>query len=454
MAETFKEFGNQNYTSSDITNNDEIVIFTNNASTKAIVRDIEVQSNDFEADEAKFYVDGTIVGDTFEDSDGTVFVDESQSFSVKLNTALTAPQTETVNGIHVSIPSANAPTLAPTTLTQVKGTPPYPTTGLSTGSTVGAGVDINPPVNFIQPANNYQYMIHDVGNNSDYWVYQRDSNSHSNMSWWDGTNSIRQQVDTDSYRGGYIDGEAKKAYVNNGGTIKVWDMTQQSATPTTFSGFYTTNSTYSVGSACNGVYFYTYNGTAQNLWFRDTINHPSGTYGQITNTATGYNFGASVAYPVVVVAFNSDEEKYYILSGNATDITASTENVVVTKQQILDSNSTGTINPTISLGTGLRTCLGLSTSPSNSAGNFYAWNLRHMGGPYVSFPLSDTTVGVWKCENDTLTQVETMTVSNDTTIYGRRNSYVQANGTLTTANYNVSNYTINNRIRTVGVEIT
>jgi len=454
MAETFKEFSNQNYTSSDITNDDEIVIFTNNASTKAIVRDIEVQSADFEADEAKFYVDGTIVGDTFEDSDGTVFVDESQSFSVKLNTALTPPESETGNGIHVAIPSANAPTLAPTTLTQIKGTPSYPTTGISIGSTVGTGVDINPPITFIQPVNDYQYMIHDVGNSSDYWVYTRDQNSISDMSWYDGTNSIRQQVDTDSYRGGYLDGEAKKAYVNSNGIIKVWDMTQQTATPTTFSGFYTTNSTYSVGSACNGVYFYTYSGISSQIRFRDTINHPSGSSGEITNNATGNSFAANSNYPVIVVAFNSDEEKYYILSSNGTNINATSENVVVTKQQILDSNSTGTINPTISLGTSLRTCLGLSTSPSNSTGTFYAWNLRHMGGPYVSFPLSDTTVGVWKCANNALTQVETMTVSNDTTVYGRRNSYVQANGTLTSTSHNTSNYTINNRIRTVGVEIT
>lgn len=454
MAETFKEFGNQNYTSSNITNNDEIVIFTNNASTKAIVRDIEVQSADFEADEAKFYVDGTVVGDTFEDSDGTVFVDESQSFSVKLNTALTAPESETANGIHVAIPSANAPTLAPTTLTQIKGTPSYPTTGISTGTTVGAGVDINPPVNFIQPVNNYQYMIHDVGNNSDYWVYYRDQNSTSNMSWWDGTNSIRQQVDSDPYRGGYIDGEAKKAYVNSNGTIKVWDMTQQSATPTTFSGFFTTNSTYSVGSACNGIYFYTYNGTADKLFFRDTINHPSGTYGEITNSATGNSFGANGSYPVVVVVFNSDEEKYYILSSHSTSLGNTSENVVVTKQQILDSNSTGTINPTISLGTNVKTILDLSTTPSNSAGNFYSWNLRSLGGPYISFPIDNTTVGVWKCANDTVTRVDTITVSNDTTVSGRRNSYVQGNGTLTSTSYNISNYTINNRIRTVGVEIT
>jgi hypothetical protein len=450
MAETFKEFGNQNYTSSDITNNDEIVIFTNNASTKAIVRDVEVQSNDFEADEAKFYVDGTIVGDTFEDSDGTVFVDENQSFSVKLNTALTVPQTESLNLVHVAIPNANEPTLSTVTTTTIKGTPSYPTTGISTGSTVGSGVDINPPVTFIQPVNDYQYMVHPVGN-GDYWVYYRDQNSISNMSWITSAGT-RNQVDQDSYRGGYIDGEAKKAYVNSGGTIRIWDMTQASATPTLVSGFFTTNSTYSVGSAINGYYFYTYSGTATELFIRDT--NASGTYATLQTLS--FAFGANNAYPVVCVAYNSDEEKFYILSGRSTSMNNSAECMSVTKAGIDAVMSGGVVasSARTSLGSSIRQALGLTTAEiQNTAGNFYAWNIRSCGGPYISVPV-DVGHKIFKAENDGFTLVDTISTTNDQTIYGQRNSALQATGPATIANQSITNYTINNRIRTVGVEIT
>lgn len=454
MPEAFKEFTNQNYTSSNITNNDEIVLFTNNSTTKAIVRDVTVQNNDFKSTEAKFYVEDIIVGDSFQNSDGTVFVDENQSFSVKLNTAPPLPQTETANAVHVSLPSSSDIMLAPVTESQLKSGAPYPVTGIPTGNTVGTAVDINPPINWISPTGGDQYMIHDVGNNNDYWIYQRDTNSQSNMSWWDGT--TRQQVDTSSYRGGYIDGEAKKAYVNAAGTIKVWDMTQQSTNPTTFSSFYSTNSTYSVGSACNGVYFYTYNGVSNSLFFRDTINHPSGTSGNLVAPSGGSGgWGAHGSAPVVVVAFNSVEDKYYVLSSNGTSgISSSSYNAVVTKQEILDSNSTSSATPSVNLGNNLRDVLGLASDPFNGSGYYWSWNLRHMGGPYISFPLSSTTVGVWKCENDALTRIDTLTVIGDNGSPGQRNSYVQANGSLTDTNYSIANYTINNQIRTVGIEIT
>lgn len=452
MAETFKEFGNQNYTSSDITNNDEIVIFTNNASTKAIVRDVEVQSNDFKADEAKFYVDGTIVGDTFEDSDGTVFVDENQSFSVKLNTALTVPQTETLNLVHVAIPSANNPTLSTVTETTIKGTPSYPTTGITTGNTVGSGVDINPPVTFIQPVNDYQYMVHPVGN-GDYWVYYRDQNSLSEMAWVTSTGT-RNVVDNDSYRGGYIDGEAKKAYVNSGGTIKIWDMTQASATPTTVTGFYTTNSTYSVGSAINDYYFYTYSGTATELFIRDT--NASGSYATLQSIS--FAFGVNSAYPVVCVAYNSDEEKFYILSGRSTSLGNSSECMSVTKAGIDAVMSGGIVasSATTSLGSSIRQVLGLTTSEiqNGTSGNFYAWNIRSCGGPYISVPVNSVGHKIFKAENDGFTLVDTVSTTNDSSIFGSRNSALQATGPATIANQSITNYTINNRIRTVGVEIT
>lgn len=452
MAETFKEFGNQNYTSSDITNNDEIVIFTNNASTKAIVRDIEVQSADFEADEAKFYVDGTIVGDTFEDSDGTVFVDESQSFSVKLNTALTAPQTETLDLAHYAILSNTVANKSDVATTLIKGTPAYPTTGITTGSTVGSAVDINPPIgNFVNPSNDYQYMIHDVGN-GDYWVYYRDQNSTSNLSYVD-SSGTRTQVSTQSYGGGYIDGEAKKAYVNHGGTLKVWDLTSSSSTPTDYTGFYTTNSTYSVGSAINGYYFYTYNGTSSSLFVRDTSSGINN-YAQVQGI--NYSYGASGAYPVVCVAYNSDEEKFYILSGRQTDMNNSAECQVVTKAKIDAAMNGGTVQSadTTTLGNSIRSVLGLTAAETqNTAGNFYPWNIRSCGGPYISVPIS-TGHKIFKAENDAFTLVDTVLTTNDQTIFGRRNSALQAEATASITNQNISNYVINNRIRTVGVEIT
>jgi hypothetical protein len=450
MAETFKEFGNQNYTSSDITNNDEIVIFTNNASTKAIIRDIEVQSNDFEADEAKFYVDGTIVGDTFEDSDGTVFVDESQSFSVKLNTALTTPQTETLDLTHYAITSSTVINKSDVDSTFIKGTPDYPTTGITTGSTLGSAVDIAPPIGFINPSNDYQYVIHDKGDGA-YWIYHRDQNSLSSLDYVN-SSGTRQQADNKSYGGGYIDGEAKKAYINDGGTIKIWDLTSSSLTPTTVTGFFTTNSTYSVGSAINGYYFYTYNGTSSNLFVRDT--NASGTYA--TLTAISYNYGANSSYPVVCVAYNEDEEKFYILSGRGTSLGNTSECNSVLKSDIDAAMSGGTVTnaQATSLGNNIRQALGLTTAEiQNTAGNFYAWTIRSCGGPYISVPV-DVGHKIFKAENDGFTLVDTVSTTNDQTVFGQRNSALQATAPATTANQSISNYTINNRIRTVGVEIT
>ena len=109
---------------------------------------------------------------------------------------------------------------------------------------------------------------------------------------------------------------------------------------------------------------------------------------------------------------------------------------------------------TTSLGFSMRLALGLTVAESqNTAGNFYPWNIRSCGGPYISVPV-DVGHKIFKAENDGFTLVDTVSTTNDQTVYGRRNSALQATGPATTTNQSISNYTINNRIRTVGVEIT
>ena len=97
MGEVIKQLVNQNFTGSDMTNNNQFTLINNNSSTTAVVREVFVTGSDIAADKAKLFIDNNnieVLG-TFENAAGTMVVAPSQNMTMKLNTDIT-PGTKSV----------------------------------------------------------------------------------------------------------------------------------------------------------------------------------------------------------------------------------------------------------------------------------------------------------------------------------------------------------------------
>jgi hypothetical protein len=332
--------------------------------------------------------------------------------------------------------------LTPVTKNSVSSPHSYSTTGISAGTTVGSAVDINPPVSGLNASNAYRYDVFPTsdGSGAYWWKYLNASGDALFQRYnSDGTTT---NADTNGYRGNVFDYTSKKFIQNANGTIRELDLTSNSISFTNWSGsFVNSGSSYAIGAAAGGYYFYTRSGLGLYM-------------SNITRTQSVYinNAGfAGSSYPALQVVYNEDEERFYIVSGYGTGWQTTTMNVTFTKADLDATN--GNFSNYTSLGSSAYAALGLTANPNINSYTPYLWGALGTAGKYFTVAESATTTGLYECSGGSITRVEGISLTNTAGSVGSM-TYLRADGPSTSTLQNVSNYVINNRIRTVGVEIT
>lgn len=461
MAEEVKQFTNGVLTASGLSSDGSTLsIFTNNSSTTRVVRSIQVQDADIESSTAKFEVGGTVVGDTFEDSTGTVVVPPSASLDIKLTTPIVAATKNSLTLRHQRFVSSSQLDFTPITGYQIEGTSDsrfaYDFSGqsFSTTTTTGTTQDFIPPfdsnigsatnrVNFIQiPAEKtYYYFRVDQNSTSVFGKYVYSNNGAA------GDSASHTVLTNNGYSGPAIDWQGSRMFIKEGSNIKEFDLTKaggitSSTTPITHSGFYSTQSTYGNGAYCNGHYFYSYQGV---IYVRNLA--VSSGYGSVSAQTNG-------SYTKMTVLFNKSENRFYIIKGShqrdgaeilyfdAALTTATTSNFSIAKT---------------SISTNFQNYMNSITGGSNYNG--YTWNIEAVDTNLVSIPYDENSTRLYKAVNGNLVYTGTaITVSSGNTAFPTNSDYksVTPIGTIneTGTNLPYSNYTFLTRVRTEGVEIT
>lgn len=454
MAEAIKEFVNKTFTSSDIINNNEIVLFTNNDTTQAIVKDIIVQNSDIAKTDAKFYIGGIEVMGTFESATGLLFIDKGQSLSVKLNTALTTPSytklhleyldtTSTASGKYIryeaAIPNAG---LA------------YPTKASSVPSGLTQIANYSSETPFQSIITDFQSRRGNIFRNSsgNYFYSTLDGNSISTSYLRTSANN-QSTIDSGNYTGPALDkiGERLIYHQQSSANVRYADMSGSSVSNTTWSSnFPTGTSSYSQGAYANDLYLYRYSGAS-----------PTG--GRLSDAPSAYYFSMSNQmntgnYSNYVMVYNSTEEAYYSFLFNseaAVENTSGTLIEYITKADIdtaLSANG-NTVVQTVLLNNGdFSSFLGLGSGGIAAT----SWHVRPLGGPYLGVPISDTTYKIYLCENQTLTYVKdlTGTYSISTSMPTHGMTMYDGYKAPTSSSLAITDYDIETTIRAVGIEMT
>lgn len=463
MAETIKQFTNTTFTQADLSvDGSTIPVFTNDASTTKVVREIQVQDSDIKSGDATFAIDGTVVGDTFEDSTGNVVVPPSESLDIKFNTPVAAATKQSLTMRHVDFVSSTELNFTPITGYEVTGTSDsrftYDFSGasLNTSVTVGTAEDFNPPFISGVPTNSNtdRFAVIQVPNENLYYYLAVDNNSSSRFGKlvYPGDGSAGSAAGTNttiyspSYGGPCFDYKNNKFYaVNGSGTIFEYDLTYAGGHPvgtttaTAHTGFYTTASTYATGGICNNHYFFKF---SYNVYVRNLA--ASTGYGNFSLAGDG-------PYPRIIALYNEDENRFYVITGHQTrgfaefkyfdaSLTTNTGNGYALSPTTVSSN----FNSYMSGITG------------GSSYNHYTWNIEALDTNLVAIPYSNNEVRLYKAENGGLTYTGTaMTITsgfNTTTEYKSVIPIGNINETSTNLPY--SAYDISTKVRTQGVEIT
>lgn len=454
MAEAIKEFVNKTFTSSDIINNNEIVLFTNNDTTQAIVKDIIVQNSDIAKTDAKFYIGGIEVMNTFESATGLLFIDKGQSLSVKLNTALTTPSytklhleyfdtTSTASGKYIryeaGIPNAGLPYRAkassiPSGLTQISNySSETPFQSIITDFSSRRG-NI-----YRNSSGNYFYSTLD-GNSISTSYLRTSANNQST-------------IDSGNYTGPALDkiGERLIYHQNSSANMRYADMSGSTVSNTTWSNnFPTSTSSYSQGAYANDVYLYQYSG--QPTTGGRLSDAPSSYYFQMSNQMNPGN------YSNYVMVYNSTEEAYYSFLFNSEAAVENTTGTLIeyfTKAAIdtAMSGNANTVEQTVLLSNGdFSDFLGLGSGGISAT----SWHVRPFGGPYLGVPISGTTYKIYLCENQTLTYVTDLTGTNTISTDNPAHGFTMYDGykAPTSTPLTITDYDIETTIRAVGVEMT
>lgn len=463
MAETIKELTNATVTQASMSNDGtSLAVFTNDANTTRVVREVQVQDTTFSTTDAKFSVDGTVVGDTFEDSSGNVVVPPSKSFDIKLSTPVAPATKSSLTFRYTKYVNNSQLDVIPITGLEVIGTKDsrfaYDFSGASLNNTVSVGslTDMIPPLNDDLTANGtdvrfYYYQIPSenliyhirMDNNSDFRFFKTEYSGDG------GPGSTRVSttlIESRDYGGGAFDWKNNKLYYKAANEIKEFDLTKAGgltvSDSTNHSSFFSTQSSYGTGAFCNNHYFYGY---SSSVYVRNMA--------KTSGWGTMSSFGSS-SYPRVIALYNETENRFYVIKGYSQ-----TSNCGLYSFDAALTDNTQS---------------GYGITRTEISGNFYSYltTLGQSFNPYVtklealdtnllSIPYDNNSARLYKAENNSLTYTG---ISID--ISGNNNTAFPSNATFqtispigaineTATNLPLSNYTISaGKIRTQGVEIT
>ena len=467
MAEVFKEFVNKSITAADLnSDNQTITLFTNDTNKQAIVRGIDIASDaKITKDKAKLFIGNQPVLDSFESATGSLFVDSGQSLTLKLNNVLTSQTVETLNLSHQGYTSgtANSYKYKEYTYTIASSSGDFSPAGITPG--LVAGNDYSSELTGIHGVLGSSYSgelwRNDDGN---YWGWLMDTNSISYIIY-SANGATWTNVDTTNYSGPAINASSKKIYRKSGQTLRSWDMTSTSTGGTDETGsLHSTNTSYQsadvISAGGDEYYWWGYSGQGH-MDFVKKVGQSGSTYANLSTYTQNRSTGAKN-----VVAYNSDEEVFYYFLFTDRTWVSSTSGTSFGKIPLgLVNNLTGSggINGQLTSGTdnnrwtlinhdhGISTVLGASPYNRSRTKSF-----KHLGGPYVSFPLSANQVRIAKCENNGLTTVEDVALdwqSNTGSSNDINMSFLTQRGSNTSATYTPSQLDLTTQLRIVGVEI-
>tara|TARA_B100000424_G_scaffold148998_1_gene113572 strand:+ start:6725 stop:8128 length:1404 start_codon:yes stop_codon:yes gene_type:complete len=466
MAEAFKEFVNKALSGSDLaSDNQTITLFTNESNKQAIVRGIDVAlDSKITKDKAKFFIGNQPVMETFESASGSLLVDSGQSLTVKLNKAI-ASQTVTVLPLsHQGYDSSDNTSYTYTeyNYTIADANADFNPVGVIPGFVKGTAYN---PTGFgsssLGTSHHGQLWRADDGH---YWGWFMDDNSTSRIVYSSDGSSF-SNVDTTSYSGPAIDFHNKRIYRKSSSTLSYWDMTTTSSSSTNVSGnMHSTNTTYQTGAILPNVeaggdvyYFHNYSGSSHYGYVKKV-----GQSGNTNSYFGSYNANLSSG-PKIVAAYNSAEEKVYNFQVRTRDWTGSAIGILFVVPIGLINNLTG--DGQISgqdvggTNTSLYTKIHHNANIANVLGSNVhsvssSWDFKHLGGPYVSFPINSSQVRIAKCENNQLTLVEDVNIPF---AHSNRNSanssFLVGRGPITETTYTAADIDITSQVRVTGVEL-
>lgn len=488
MAETIKQLVNQNFTGADMTNNNQFTLINNNSSTTVVVREVFVTGDDIAADKAKLFIDNNnieVLG-TFENAAGTMIVAPSQNMTMKLNTDLVPGTKKTITtDLHdLNLRSSGSNQDGYDNITQIiefSGTDTNFTKKASTG-TEGVTI-VNEELlngNHSSAINtNYgsgtRFAALKLANNSDTISFRVDGNSqaygHENNS----------QKWGQSYGAPAMDYVGSRMFWKDNPYIYCYDPSTSSSTFAVANNFSQTQSTYATGAVCydddgDVYYFFRY---TNNLYVRNLTESGNLAAGE---SGTGYNASVkkaislgsttNVANPRLMVAYNDDEDRFYVFHGG---------NRWQDYQYGLQTFTKSAYNSAANQGTISSTNVKNPSSGQNSANTFhslftsehqaalsagaqaeYIWSMEHLGGGYVAFPTGDTEAYIYKCQSNALSfqfKITGLDTKNSSTNNNR--GIVPKGGASRTGDISINNaaltaadYEIEARVNIQGVEIT
>ena len=479
MAEEIKQLVNQNFTGSDLTNNNQFTLINNNSSTTSVVREVFVTGDDIAADKAKLFIDNNNIEvlSTFENAAGTMIIAPSQNMTMKLNTDLVPGSKNTITGLTDILPLGSS-NMSYDTLSVVSKTSDSNFTldpSISTGTTktdngnIGSGRG-----SFIYGTSN-RFAVCKTGSNV--FGCRFDGNSVSSVYY---NNS---QVTSDNYNGCAYDPHGQRFFwLENNDSIYMLDPTISTSKKKVAEGFGgLSQSTYGTGAVCtdhNGdvYYFYMQNQTikARNLTDYGDLtgnenssgNHPN--WAQSYRNQVGNSRGTYDTHPRLVVAYNTSETRFYVIALDSVfQNDASSKLSTFTLAQFngaISGSTTAQITTTnIKNGNGVGSCVNQLMPTAIQSTSQYMWQIEHLGGPYISVPGETTTNAyIMKCENNTLTLVGEVTgLDARTAVSTSYNRFIVASPNQATTGLSVvntpftsANYVISARVNIQGVEIT
>lgn len=465
MAETIKEFTNAEITQASLSNDGSIfTVFTNDANTTRVVREVQVQDSPFNSGDATFEVDGTTIGDSFQDSSGNVVVPPSKSLDIKLATPVAPATKSSLTFRHTKYEGSSQLSVIPLTGYEALGTKDsrfaYDFSGasLSTSVTVGSLIDLIPPLNSTITTNgtDIRFYIYQIPAENLYYSIMMDYNSdfrffktqYSGDGGPGSTNVSTTEIESRSYGGGAFDWKNNKLYYKASSEIKEFDLTKAGgltvSDSTNHQGMYSTQSSYGTGAFCNNHYFYSYS---------------SSVYVRNMAQSTGYGYFSTYGngtYPRVIVLYNETENKFYVIQGYGNISTSGMYSFDAS--QTANTQSGYNINRTEITSNFMSYMNGIA---NNNNFNPYINKVEAVDTNLLSVPYDNNSTRLYKAENDGLTYTGT-----SINISGTNNTAFPSNATFQTiapigvinetgTPLPLSNYTISaGKVRTQGVEIT
>ena len=469
MAEVFKEFVNKNITVADLAaDNQSITLFTNDTNKQAIVRDISINSGQkIDPTKAKLFIGNQIVLDSFQNATGSLLVDSGQSLVLKLNTALTT-------GTNISIPvtlqahksGQSTMTYREYTVNLSSGTNTDYETGAG-GAPVVAGTDYSSSAEVGGWANSHlgsSYYGPIYRNSQGKWYgYYTDNNSTMQIRYnHSGTSGSWTQGNTTSYGGPAFDWEAERIYYKASSSLYYYDVSGTSTANNSDGSTHNTNTTYQRGAAVTAAgvtyYYWNYHGSGHGGWFKKS-GEPS-YYIYMSGSNWGNNMSSG---PNLILAYNSDEQQFYMFQFNSNDLEASNGFWFGTiKKSIIDTASSA--NQQVAEGSDEATNWDTIVANGRFSDTFAlppisqarSQDFTSIGGKYVAYPISTTQHRIMECKNKTVSEVAVVDIpfindgSNNT---GVSYSALYGGGAHSTNNVEISSYSLDSQVRITGVEI-